>query len=316
MEFPQTVRAKIEELTKGIPAAELKRISESLSERYRKQGVGKRVLTEKEAAVYAAARMPATFGAVRAALGYALECLDERFGSLMDVGAGTGAAVLAADSLIAPPEIVCLERETAMRRLGQELMDAYKGAPADAVWSGFDVTSDSPPRAADLVIASYMLNELLPSEIDGALAKLWATADKMLLIVEPGTPAGYKVIKAVREGLIARGAYIAAPCPHAGECPATADNWCHFGCRVARSRLQKLLKGGDVPYEDEKFTYIAASKKPCVPASARIMRHPFIGKGRISLELCTEKGFEKRVVTARDKEGFRAARKAKWGGNL
>lgn len=314
MEFPQTVRAKTEELTDGIPTARLRQTAAMLSEKYRNDGGSKRVMTAEEAAVYSAVRMPATYGAVGAALSYALESTDGTFESLMDVGAGTGAAVLAADSLVLPERIICLEREEAMLTVGKELCGAYGGAAADAEWSCFDIASDSIKDSADLVLSSYMLNELSPDKISGAVDKMWAAARKMLLIVEPGTPAGYKVIREVRERLVAQGAYIAAPCPHAGVCPASADDWCHFSCRVARSRLHKQLKDGDAPYEDEKFTYIAASRMPCTPAPSRIMRHPYVEKGKISLRLCTEKGFEDRLVTSRDKSGFKAAKKAGWGG--
>lgn len=316
MEFPQTVRMKIEELTEGIPVSELKDTAARLSEKYRDGKGGKRILSDAEAAVYSAVRMPATFGAVGAALGYALECTDDVFESLMDFGAGTGAAVLAADRLISPERVICLERERTMQKVGRELLEAYGGSPANAEWNRFDITSDNTGDTADLVVSSYMLNELSPDALETVLAKMWAAARKMLLIVEPGTPAGYGVIRRTRSILISAGAHIAAPCPHSGECPASEADWCHFSCRVARSRLHKLLKSGDVPYEDEKFTYIAASRNPCSPANARVMRRPGTEKGRISLRLCTENGFEDRLITAKDKDSFKMARKAVWGGKI
>lgn len=316
MEFPQTVRMKIDELTQLMPVSGLKNTAARLSEKYRNDKGGKRVLTDAEAAVYAAVRMPATFAAVGSALGYALECTDDIFESLMDLGAGTGAAALAADMLVSPGRVVCLEREAAMRNVGSELLEAYGGSPAKAEWRRFDITAEDVEGTADMVVSSYMLNEISPESVENAVDKMWAAARKMLLIVEPGTPAGYKLIRRIRTKLLSLGAYIAAPCPHTGDCPASETDWCHFSCRVARNRLHKLLKDGDAPYEDEKFTYIAASRSPCGPADVRIMRHPYIEKGRISLRLCTENGFEDRLVTSRDKSGFKRARKAGWGGKL
>ena len=64
------------------------------------------------------------------------------------------------------------------------------------------------------------------------------------------------------------------------------DDWCHFTCRVPRSQLHKLLKQGDAPYEDEKFAYLALAKSETNKPEARILRHPKIAKGRITLELC------------------------------
>ena len=74
-------------------------------------------------------------------------------------------------------------------------------------------------EAADLVVASYMISEISESE-RGALADLmWHKTRDTLLVVEPGTPAGYARIIALRAQLIAAGAHVAAPCPHDGDCP-------------------------------------------------------------------------------------------------
>lgn len=316
MEFPWTVREQIEKLVHNIPVAQLKKTADKISGIYRGEttaAAGKRILTEDEAAVYAAVRMPATFGAVSAALGYALECTDVELTSLMDIGAGTGAAVLAADGVLSLDRIICLERESAMQEVGRKLLSAYGGTPSEAVWLNADIAAVNPGEKADLVISSYMLNELENSRIAEAVISMWAAADKMLLIVEPGTPSGFGVIRKIRELLIGQGAYIAAPCPHSEACPIKGDDWCHFGCRVARSRLHKQLKGGDAPYEDEKFTYIAVCKNPCSQAQARVMRHPYVEKGRVSLEMCTKTGLEQRTVTAREKKSFKQARKLRWG---
>lgn len=88
-----------------------------------KAAAGKRLLTEeREALAYAAVRMPATFGAVVKALDYALDAVDFVPKTVLDIGAGTGAAGWAAESLINLDSLVCLEREAVMLRLGQKLM--------------------------------------------------------------------------------------------------------------------------------------------------------------------------------------------------
>jgi len=70
----------------------------------------------------------------------------------------------------------------------------------------------------------------------------------MLLIVEPGTPAGYKNITEARRVLVESGAHIAAPCTHENTCPMEGNDWCHFTCRISRSRLHRLMKGGEAPF--------------------------------------------------------------------
>ena len=104
-----------------------------------------------------------------------------------------------------------------------------------------------------------------------------------------------------------------APCTHSGECQLKEDDWCHFACRVSRSRLHKLMKGGDVPYEDEKFSFLAMSKAPCQPAPSRILRHPLKEAGRITLRLCSENGIAEKTVTKKHGDLFKKARKANSG---
>ena len=79
------------------------------------------------------------------------------------------------------------------------------------------------------------------------------------------------------------------------------EDWCHFAVRVQRTKLHKQLKGGDAPYEDEKYAYLALTKEP--PASAcgaRVLRHPMIAPGRITLTLC--EGGEKRICAVTKKD--------------
>jgi ribosomal protein RSM22 (predicted rRNA methylase) len=134
-----------------------------------------------------------------------------------------------------------------------------------------------------------------------------------LVVIEPGTPRGAATIAAIREELFTLGAHMAAPCPAAMPCPLTAPDWCHFAARVERSSLHRRLKGGDLGYEDEKFSYVAVLREPVALSGARVLRHPQHRPGLIELELCTIAGTRRERATKRDKDRFRAARKASWG---
>jgi ribosomal protein RSM22 (predicted rRNA methylase) len=74
-----------------------------------------------------------------------------------------------------------------------------------------------------------------------------------------------------------------------------------------------MLKGADLGYEDEKFSYIAVTREQVAPAPARIIRRPVQMPGLIQLEVCTPGGTETVKVTKRDREAFRAARRSMWG---
>ncbi len=128
------------------------------------------------------------------------------------------------------------------------------------------------------------------------------------MIVEPGTPAGWQRILDARAALIAQGAHIAAPCAHQQECPLVAPDWCHFSRRVARSRIHRLTKDAEVPWEDEKFIYLAATRDLSLTAMARVIAPTRIGGGKVTLKLCNDDGSaEERLVTKRDGE-FSAGR--------
>lgn len=315
MDLPIALKTEIEARCAGHKQAVLAEAAQAISERYRSEsGHGKRLLTKDvETLAYAAVRMPATYGAVSSALEHTFACFSEPFTSVLDVGAGTGTASWAISELSETPlEITCLEREESMIALGSGMMKADKHMAA-ARWIRHDLASAPVTQHADVVIASYALNELDETCRARVLQELWNCADKLLVIIEPGTPVGFEQLRKARESLIALDGYVAAPCPHNKKCKLAEDDWCHFTCRVSRSKLHKLLKGGDVPYEDEKFAFLAVSKTPVQPAPSRILRHPLKEAGKITLKLCRPEGIIEKAVTKKHGDLFKTARKASGG---
>lgn len=317
MELPNELKVAIEKNLEKISTGELAKHSENISLKYRnEERNGKKLLTlEAEALSYSAVRMPATYGAIYTALRNTLQICNIGIETLLDVGAGTGAGTWAASDLLELKHITCLERENVMMNIGKSLMEnSTTDVIKNANWKQLDVVKDDITETADLVICSYVLNEIPEKERYDIVEKLWKATNKILIILEPGTPIGFKEIKQIRGQLINSGAYLLAPCPNSEECKMIEDDWCHATCRIARSKVHKFLKKGDVPYEDEKFSYIAVSKsKFDINNIARVLRHPKIEEGRISLEICTKDGIRTKVVTKKDKEMFKKARKVKCG---
>ena len=316
MELPCALWETIEQKAAQCPQKVLTEAAEAISLRYRKEsGHGARLLTrDVEALAYACARMPATYGAVSTALGHTLTLLEpSSLRSVLDIGAGTGAASWAARALLPhATDFTCLEREEAMSRLGRELMEGDE-ILSQSRWLRQDLSTAPVALHADLVLESYCLNELSDSAREKTLLELWEAADRLLLLIEPGTPVGFSQLRKARELLLARGAHMAAPCPHEDACPLPPSDWCQFSCRIPRTRLQKALKGGDAPYEDEKFSFLALSKTPLDLPAARILRHPGKSGGLISLKLCTGEGLREISVTKKQGALFKQARKAQAG---
>src|SRR5690606_41581523 len=65
---------------------------------------------------------------------------------------------------------------------------------------------------------------------------------------------------------------------------------------------------------DEKFSYVAATRLPAVPAASRVVRRPQIRKGQVLLDLCeAPPSLRRATVTKRHGDQYRAARDTDWG---
>jgi ribosomal protein RSM22 (predicted rRNA methylase) len=166
---------------------------------------------------------------------------------------------------------------------------------------------------SDLVVASYVIAEISEPEQTALVDALWAKTRDTLVIVEPGTPAGYARIIDVRAQLIAAGAHVAAPCPHDRKCPLTAPDWCHFTQRLPRSRAHKQIKAAERPFEDEKFIYLALTREPATVHRARVLRQPEFTKVEVTAKLCTGEGVAITKVPRRAKAEYARARHWRWG---
>lgn len=315
MDLPNALKYVIESKAEEVPVQSLLKASEAITKKYRNDsGQGKRLVSSDiDILTYAIVRMPATYGAVASSLRYTLEMAGLEIKSVLDVGAGTGTAAWAAAQQIPDvEEITCVEREPSMIRFGKALM---QGSAMEEIvnWVQADMCAFQPEKKYDLVIASYSLNELTHADRMCVVNTLWNYTNQVLLIIEPGTPEAFAHMKVLRSELLSQGANMVAPCPHGMDCPMGAEDWCHFSCRISRSKLHKMLKGGDVPYEDEKYTYLAVSAKETKCADNRILRHPQIESGKITLQVCTQHGIKTDMVTKKQKEQFKVARKAKAG---
>lgn len=248
-------RALENQLNQIINMQNINEKAKSISEKYRKNdNDGKRLLTESDEAVaYALSRMPATYEADYSAINKTLENNNFNINTVFDIGAGTGSATWAITELVDnSPNITCFEREDSMIKVGKKLM-SYSEKLKNTEWKKFDIVKDEINQTADFIMVSYMINELPKNEVNKIISKLWKATNKILFVIEPGTPRGFSNIKQIRSQLLQENAHIIAPCPHENECTLPQDDWCQFTARVQRSKIHKLFKDGQLSYEDEKF---------------------------------------------------------------
>ncbi|MEU6815324.1 small ribosomal subunit Rsm22 family protein [Streptomyces sp. NPDC046860] len=312
-----TLRSTLAGVLDGLPPRQAASAVERLIANYRGDTpTNAPILRDRaDVAAYAAYRMPATFEAVRSALEAFADAVPGWVpGSHVDIGGGTGAATWAvAATWDGERPVTVLDWAEPALALGREIAGAHP-ALRGAEWRRARIGSALEVPATDLVTVSYVLNELSGPD-RSALVDAAAAAARSVVIVEAGTPAGYERIIEARGRLIEAGFRVAAPCPHSAPCPIVpGTDWCHFAARVSRSSLHRQVKGGSLAYEDEKFSYVAATRLPADPAPARVVRRPQIRKGQVLLDLCeADERLSRTTVTKRHGDLYKAARDAEWG---
>jgi ribosomal protein RSM22 (predicted rRNA methylase) len=318
--MPSTLRACIDDALAGMTAVTLSLGVEHLIETYRSGETPTTpvLANQDDVLAYAAYRMPATYAVIHAALQRvhtAVPALQPR--TLVDVGAGTGAAAWAAtDVWPTINDVTLLEQSAAAIDLGSRMMaNSERGALQSARWRVWRLSTIEPDAVtADIAIAAYVLGELTEPQRALMFALLVKSAPT-IVVVEPGTPVGYARIIGARNALINNGFTIAAPCPHQLSCPMLErGDWCHFAERLERSHLHRVAKASELSYEDEKYSYVVATREHVNQSAARIVRHPQLRKGLVSLQLCDASGAATELRIAKSKGAlYKEARNARWG---
>jgi ribosomal protein RSM22 (predicted rRNA methylase) len=314
-DLPAELKAALDARLHGLSRTDAAERSAKISQNYRGGGHSGAIRSEADALAYALARMPATYAAVAASLNALAESRGEFAPmSLLDVGAGPGTATwAAAEAWPSLDRFMLLDANSALRTLAIDLAQGshrlsrviYQQGPARA-----ELTKAEP---ADLVIASYLIGEVDEAERRALADLMWAKCRDTLLLIEPGTPSGYARILALRAQLVAAGAHVAAPCPHDGPCPLSAPDWCHFSQRLQRSQAHRQIKGAELPFEDEKFSYVALTRAPAESPLSRVLAPPVVTKVEVSARLCTPDGLATARMPRRAKDSYARARRWRWG---
>lgn len=317
MFLPEELQQAIEAEVEPYGWQEMTEAREDLTDRYRQRTQkGRFMSTEAHRYSYVVTRMPATYAVVVTVLEEIKARLpDLEIKSVLDLGAGPGTAMWAASEVFPSiQKITLIEQDDQLMALGKRLA-SYSQNPAIATadWQPGNLEALTIKGSYDLIILSYSVGELSTQAIPKLMQACW-DAGQLLVVIEPGTPKGFGVIHDIRTQLIALQSHMVAPCPHTVACPmAQAGDWCHFAARVDRSFLHRRLKGGTLPYEDEKFSYVSVSKFPAQLPQTRVLRPPLKRSGHVCLTLCTAEGLKHETVSKRSPELYKQAKKLEWG---
>lgn len=195
----------------------------------------------------------------------------------------------------------------------------------------------------DLILLGYVLQEVQTAQARQLIIEaLWQRLKDggVLVLVEPGSPKGFRFVHSFREWVIStktrEEANIVAPCPHHGECPMarSTTNWCHFSQLTQKypsSTFPKTPRERD--FLNEKFSYLVVKKgktaaqtfsseqQANTPAEKsffwpRLIR-PVLKKHKHSIiDLCTtDAAIERRIIAKSHglEGGHRKIKKMSWG---
>ncbi|AFZ80381.1 mitochondrial small ribosomal subunit Rsm22 family member protein [Theileria equi strain WA] len=195
----------------------------------------------------------------------------------------------------------------------------------------------------DVVVLPYCMTNIGGTQSRSLLVKnLWNRLNigGMMVIVEPGTPTGFRIIHSLREMFISQlkkgNFHFVAPCPHEGICPMalTGRDWCHFSQRIFKIPHYIYKKGAkSKAIEDEKFSYIVVRKssgprdtfddenhaKTTAEKSyfwPRIVLPPLKLGRRVLIDVCSAPHNFKRLIVPKNSPesgGYKHARDAIWG---
>lgn len=316
--LPPTLKAATDALLEGVSRKELAGRAAVISQVYRSGGGSAGTITDEISVVaYVLSRLPATYAVASAVFDAVREAApDFAPKSLSDAGAGPGTASWAAvGSWSSIAKITMTDSNPAFLRVARTLA---AGSPAlgNAIYQAQNLVNSAVPRA-DLVAAGYVLAEIAEAKLPQVIEQLWSMTNEILVMIEPGTPAGFARIRSARKLLIGEGAHVLAPCTHDHECPIVGMDWCHFSQRLPRSRDHLKVKGASVPFEDERYSYVALTRRPIERRNqARIIAPPEETKAGLTLSLCAERGLQRAFVSSRQRDIYSVLRRAKWGDTI
>ncbi len=315
--LPDNLKSAITRAVAGMSRNDIAERAERMSRTYRSGGTSKAIADPLDVAAYLLARLPATYAATSHVLSeVALRAPAFAPDNILDVGAGPGTASWAAVETWPGLEGVrLLDSNAAFLDIAKRLAsDSGHRALSTPQTIARDLNA-AQLASSDLVIASYSLAEISASRLRETALALWEACSGILVVVEPGTPAGFERIRAMRAALLESGARMVAPCPHALACPIMAPDWCHFSQRLPRSRDHMLAKAAEVPFEDEKFSYFAVARDGIAlePYAARVIAPVERSKIGLTMKLCAQGEIRNATIPSRDKKAFARHRRLAWG---
>ena len=307
---------KISEILSSQKVSSLREDFARVSDTYRKQNISSNIVVSKDSEVlaYLSTRMCATTSISYDVLNRVFSMCDNKVDTVLDVGSGTGAVLWAIDDVLGGSNITALETEDNMLKYSR-ILSQDLSSNIDYV-KGNILSSNTMSKLGkfDMVIESFMLNELSDSDRLLALDNMCSKTSDYLVLIEPGTPKSYERMMSIRDYVLDKGFSLVLPCPHSEKC-GLCDDYCNFSTRVQRTSIERRVKGGMLSYEDEKYFYLVFRLGECdVRPHSVVLRHPVYRKNCVDLKLCdADTTIRSITVTKSDKDRYKISKSLSHG---
>jgi ribosomal protein RSM22 (predicted rRNA methylase) len=311
--LPEWLKKAVNELPQARSLQSLMPFVKSLHEKYTSLRTIKK-LEPEEALAYCLYRLPATY----ASLQYLFDTIEKQgvvFSptSLLEFGCGPGTSYFALkEKYPLMKEALCIDHSEHFLSLFRTLAEKAHMSLPTLIHQGSQ-SVQLPDRTWDVGVLSYILGEIEESEQVRMVEKMLSHCQHVL-IVEPGTPAGFSNILRARKAALAQGFQILAPCPHSMECPMQkTKTWCHVRVRLERPHFQQKMKDATLSYEDEALCYLILYKGKSF-STPRVVDHPQKRKGHMHLSLCQSDGELKKIVVSKKRgDLYTRSKELLWG---
>ncbi|KAF9172703.1 37S ribosomal protein S22 [Mortierella sp. AD010] len=251
----------------------------------------------RESMAYIAAVAPSSYSAIKNVLEEVnTRVPDLQIKTFMDFGTGPGTGIWAANEVWKTPlQYTGIDASLAMLETAEDILGTMssKGTPIQNVTFKPFLSHGSQAVKHDIVMSAFTLSEITtPALRKSTLEHLWDNTNDMLILIDRGTPSGFKILAEAREQILGldtdriktkpkydnfghilpeeeppmrEPAHVLAPCPHDKVCPMYASlardsQWCHFSQKVQRPDFLRKTKHSKDNYEDSRYTYVVLRK--------------------------------------------------------
>ncbi|CAG8772787.1 7691_t:CDS:2 [Cetraspora pellucida] len=256
----------------------------------------------RESLAYVAGYLPITYGPIYNVL-YELSTRLPDFSpkNVMDFGTGPGTAIWAAHEIWGSniENFLGIDISEAMLRTAENILSC-----------------DYSTRY-DLVISAFTFNELPNDNIrQSILESLWNKTEDTLVLIEKGTPAGFKIIAEARKKILhsATKFQVDANLQLDKQDNDAMSTLANYGAHVVAPMQTKKVVGNN--YEDSKYSYVILRRgpRPRISATETSKKlEKLTHDSTINTELAKSHIERMIIPKSQGKVPYRDARKAMWG---